>query len=77
MLNSTKLKARMVECGLKQSDIAQALNIQQSTINLKLNNKRAFTLEEAGKLQNILQIPDADFAVYFFDGELRNATNIK
>lgn len=56
----------MVECGLVQSDIAKVLGIQQSTANQKLNNVRPLTLSEAGKLQDVLKIPDSEFANYFF-----------
>lgn len=66
MINSNKIKARMVECGLVQSDIAKVLGIQQSTANQKLNNVRPLTLSEAGKLQDVLKIPDSEFANYFF-----------
>ncbi len=61
-----KIKARMVEKGMNQSRLATELGVGVSTISQKLNNERRITINEARKIQKILQIADEDFCKYFF-----------
>ena len=42
-----KLKGRMVEKRVTQSEMAKKLNMNLSTLNAKLNKKREFTIGEA------------------------------
>lgn len=65
MVNTNKLKGRLREKGLTQTDIAKELNISQPTINQKLNNLRPMDLEEAEKISKILSINPGEFAIYF------------
>lgn len=74
MLNTAKLKGRIVELGLTQKDLALALNIAPATVSLKLNNIRGLSLDEAEILLSLLQIDSNEFNLYFFHKELRNAT---
>ena len=41
-----KFKAWLVERGIKQSEIAELLNITLANVNEKLNGKQPFTLEQ-------------------------------
>ena len=41
-----KFKAWLVEKGIKQSEIAELLNINLTNVNEKLNGKQPFTLEQ-------------------------------
>ena len=41
-----KFKAFLVERGIKQSEIAELLNINLTNVNEKLNGKQPFTLEQ-------------------------------
>ena len=66
MVNSAKIKGRLTELGLTQKDVSRKLGLAQPTFNQKLNNIRVFDLEEAEKLQEILNIPDELFIDYFF-----------
>lgn len=66
MVNTPKIKGRIVELSLNQMEIAKSLGIAQPTLNQKINNIRPFKLDEVGALQKILKIPDSDFATYFF-----------
>lgn len=66
MINTLKIKAKMVEFDITQKKLAQALKLSQSTINLKLNNSRAMYLEEAEKISVLLKIPSNEFSDYFF-----------
>lgn len=66
MVNSNKLKGRIVELGLTQKDLAKALGIATTTISQKINNVRSMSLNEAFTIADILKIPDEQFREYFF-----------
>lgn len=66
-MNYQKLKARMVELGLNQRDLASTLEMGASTLSQKLSNNRRMTISEARKIQIILKISDEDFCKYFFN----------
>lgn len=66
MVNTLKIKARMVELGLTQKDIATALELATPTVNQKLNNKRPMNLNEANLIANILNIDSFQYCEYFF-----------
>ena len=66
MVNTEKILSRIREMGLKQRDIAASLGIKQSSLSLKINNKRPFYLSEAVLLAKLLQITDDEFGSYFF-----------
>ena len=66
MINTNKIKGRMVELGLTQDMVAKDMSIDSTTFNLKLNNKRRFYLEEIAKLSKILDIAtQEDLKEYF------------
>lgn len=75
MLNTLKLKGRIIELGLTQKDLASALNIAPATVSLKLNNIRGLSLDEAEILSKLLHINANDFNLYFFHNKLHNATS--
>lgn len=66
LVNCQKIKARMVELGTNQSEVATKMGIDRSTLNSKVNNSegKRLTLEDAFKLCDILQIEDP--TTYFF-----------
>ena len=71
MVQTLKIKARIVELGLSQNDIVESLKeagvkMAYSTFNQKINNVRTLSLTESLALQQILHIPDEDFKNYFF-----------
>ncbi len=66
MINVNKLKGRLVEKGYSQKDVAVCWNIAQSSANLKLNGKRAMSLDEAYSLAKMLDIGTSEFPEYFF-----------
>lgn len=68
MINSNKIKGRMVELGFTQKDIAAHLGIAQPTANQKINNNRPLDLSEAEKLAEFLKIAPEEFGLYFFAG---------
>lgn len=50
-----KLKAKRVELGYNQQDMANKLGITTTTYNFKENGKREFTADEISKVLTILQ----------------------
>ena len=66
MINTNKLKGLMREREITQEYLAKTVGIRQSTLNLKLNNKRHMFLDEAEKIARVLDISDTDFKSYFF-----------
>lgn len=68
MVNTMKLKGRMVELGLTQVVVADKLGMNPATLNKKLNNLsgKYLTLEEAENLRTILGISKSDISEYFF-----------
>lgn len=66
MHNTRKIKARLVELGLNQKDVAAALGIAPATASQKINGLRPLYLDEAEKLFTLLQLTDSQFGLYFF-----------
>jgi transcriptional regulator with XRE-family HTH domain len=56
VVNTLKVKARIMELGLNQDDVAKELGIDYSTLNLKINNNRRFYVDEVAKLCELLDI---------------------
>lgn len=70
MVNTQKLLELIRERGVRQGTLADALGIKQSSLSLKIHNKRPFYVTEAIKLGEILNISDEDFGKYFFSDEV-------
>lgn len=66
MINSKKMKGRMVEMGVTQKDIAKQLGVAAPTVSQKINNVRPMDLDEAEKIADMLGISDFEFREYFF-----------
>lgn len=66
MINSNKIKGRIVELGLTQKDLADALGVALPTVSQKINNVRSMDVREAFIIAKVLGIPDKDFREYFF-----------
>lgn len=66
MVNSNKIKGRMVEMGITQRDVARTLNIAPPTVSQKINNVRPMDLDEAEALAKMLKIQMDEFGTYFF-----------
>lgn len=66
MINSRRLKGRLVEKGFTQKEIANRLGIAQASMNLKLNGQRAMSIDEACFLAEILDINPLEFSDFFF-----------
>ncbi|WP_061317519.1 helix-turn-helix domain-containing protein [Clostridium botulinum] len=70
MVNTLKLKARIVENGLTQKDIAKVLEIAPSTFSQKINNIRPMYLKEADVIADLLKINVMQFGEYFFTSKI-------
>ena len=70
MVNTLKLKARIMEFGFTQKDVARALNIALPTVSQKRNNKRPMYLQEADIIANLLEISTQEFGEYFFTQQI-------
>lgn len=66
MPNTDKIKVRMAEMKVTQADLAKYLGVATPTVCQKINNLRPFTLDEAEKVAEKLEITDKDFGTYFF-----------
>lgn len=68
MTDTNKLKGRLLEKGLTQSDVAAKLGISYQSFNYKLNNIREFKASEIKRLCVILDISNKDD--YFFYNQI-------
>ena len=66
MPNSEKIKERMALLNITQAELAQYLGIATPTMCQKINNLRPFTLDEAERVAEKLEIKNKDFGTYFF-----------
>lgn len=60
------LLGRIKKFGLTQEMLAEEIGITKTTMNLKLNNKAAFTQTEIEKIRKALLIYREEIGVYFF-----------
>lgn len=67
MVNTLKLRGRIREKGLTQKDVASALDVSETTVGAKINNKSPITLDEAEQIARVLEISDDEFVVFFLD----------
>ena len=67
VVNTLKLRGRIREKGLTQKDVAAALDVSETTVGAKINNKSPITLDEAEQIAKVLEIPDDEFVVFFLD----------
>lgn len=59
-----KLKGKMAEIGITQNALAKSLGMSRSSLSLKMNGKREFTLAELRIIVEVLNIDDP--RSYFF-----------
>lgn len=67
MPNRNKIKGRIAEKGKTIQSIAREMQLTPYILGQKIAGKTKMSLVEANKLQQILEIPDEEFKVYFFD----------
>lgn len=63
-----KLRAKIVERGITQGQLAKAIGIEKSTLSAKMNGKTEFKLAEMTLIRMYLDLtPDEFYAVFFAD----------
>lgn len=66
MINSNKLKAKILEAGMTQGGLAEQIGLDSSSFSLKAAGKRNFTVQEVEKIATVLRIPTNELASIFF-----------
>ena len=62
----SKIKGKIRELGLTQSDYAKHIGITEQTLNLRFKNKRPFTQPEIAKTMQLFNEPIENVKKYFF-----------
>lgn len=76
MLNSNKIRGRIVEKGLTIQKIAPMISCSNYSLGQKIENKTPMNIEEARQLIDILDISENEIAEYFFYNKgCKSATN--
>jgi predicted transcriptional regulator len=65
-VQKNKLKAKIVEQGLRASDVAGLLGITPTSFSLKMNGHRDFNLGEIQMLMKVLELDTWDLMTIFF-----------
>lgn len=66
MINTNKLRGKIVEQGLTFERLSLIVGISPSTLGRKIRNKSSMTLEEVELIRTALQIPSCRVMEYFF-----------
>lgn len=66
MYDYSKLRGRIVEKYGSMSAFADVLGTSKVTVSLKMNNELGFTRENIIKWADLLDIPEEEYALYFF-----------
>lgn len=75
MINSAKLRGRIVEKGKTMQLLAPKISCTPYTLGQKIANKTPMQIEEATIIANQLEIPDNEITEYFFyNRSCENAT---
>ena len=70
-MNVIEIGKRNIELGITVKDWARCLDVSISNAYKKINGSSPLTLMQVDKIQKLLQIDDADFALYFLSGHSR------
>ncbi len=55
-MNTNKIKAKIVERGMTQGEVAEIIGISANSFSRKINGKRDFSLSEAISLCSVLNL---------------------
>ncbi len=66
MVNTNKLRGKIVEQGLTFGRLAQMIGVSPSTLGRKIRNVSDMTLEEVELIRDSLNIPPNRIMEYFF-----------
>ncbi len=75
LINSAKLRGRIVEKGKTIQSLAPKIPCTPYTLGKKIANETPMQIEEATIIANQLEIPDSEITEYFFyNRSCKNAT---
>lgn len=66
MVNRQLFLAKSMENGYSQVGLAEALGVDPSTLSMKVNNKRPFTIAEVEDVSKLLKLTVKDRNTIFF-----------
>lgn len=66
-MNCLKLKAKIVEAGFNVAQFADEIEIDRSTMYRKLNDGEKFTVREAQKIKDVLNLTSDEASAIFFE----------
>ncbi|MBE7041663.1 MAG: helix-turn-helix transcriptional regulator [Ruminococcaceae bacterium] len=66
MVNTNKIRGRIMEQGLTIGSLASIIGISPSTLGRKIKNHADMTLGEVESIRDILKIPPERVVDYFF-----------
>lgn len=67
----SKLLGLLKEKGMTQEDLATIIGRNKSTVNLKINGKAYFTVDEMNRICKALGIAKKDIGKYFFANKVQ------
>ena len=70
MINTVELNVAIMRRGLTKKKVAEILEISESSLQYKINNKREFKVSEIVKLQNMLGLSVAETNDIFLQGRV-------
>lgn len=65
--NYSKLLGRMRERGITQEQLSKEVEMNETTLSAKLNNKSQFKAEEMDAICEVLDISNEEISTYFFE----------
>ena len=66
MVNTNKLRGKIVECGMSVIELAEAMGVDKATLYRKLNNSESFTVKDADLIASTLSLSKEDAVAIFF-----------
>ena len=66
-MNSNKLKAKIIEKGFTVTGFPEAIDMDYSAFNRRMNNMEKFSIGEARKIKEVLTLTDEEASSIFFD----------
>lgn len=66
-MNSNKLKAKIIEKGFSIADFSEAIGMDYSAFNRRMNNFEKFSIGEAKTIKEVLNLSDSEATSIFFD----------
>ncbi len=65
-MNYSELRAEMVRCGVKVSDMASALGLSRSALYRKMSGNTEFLQSEISAISKLLRLNDSQIISIFF-----------